>query len=89
MFKVGDKVKIIGKKCTITGGCPDGCAFYNKIGTITEFGKPCIGIKNFAKMGDQWCSGFTEDMLELVDKTQLDLSHIKKYKVAIFLEGLK
>ena len=89
MFKVGDKVRIIAKQRKgLTGCCIEGCPFYNKVGTIIELGKPCIGIKNFSGMRDQWCSGFTEDMLELVEGKKRDLSHIKKYKVAEFLENL-
>lgn len=92
MFKVGDRVRIIAKQHRgLTGCCMDGCPFYNKVGTIVGFNKPCISIKNFAGMKDQWCSGFTADMLESLtgDREKLDLSHIKKYKVAVFLESLK
>ena len=96
-MKIGDKViiKRRGIRCEKVNLCPHGCPFVGKIGTIVELGT-LITVNDFLGCGTRYCSGFTKEVLELVDRKNqqdydkvIDLSHIKKYKVAQFLEGLK
>ena len=70
-FKVGDRVKIIKmpSRCG-SGVLCSGCKKYiGQIGTITEFseiteGTITVKFKNMRT----YCSGFTEEVLELVGK---------------------
>lgn len=83
-FKVGDTVKVINHKCKIgTNSCQyERCEFLGKIGTIVEIrvayeGKREIHIKNFSGTS-KWCSGFTANMLEHINK------EIKQYGIVNF-----
>ena len=75
-FKVGDRVKIIKmpNRCG-TGAFCDYCIKYiGRIGTITEFsqineGTITVKFKNIST----YCSGFTEEALELVGKEPIKI----------------
>lgn len=65
-FKPGDKVKVIkGSSTCLSNGC---CSrFIGKIGTIMKYQNSGISyaVNNFEDE-TEWCSGFSEDCLELV-----------------------
>jgi hypothetical protein len=90
-FKNGDKVRII--KACACGYAGDCCFLTNlKVEGIVrgrDDEEYTIGITK--PNGETSCCHFSEDKLELLSnkRAQLDLSHVKKYKVALFLESLK
>lgn len=89
-FKIGDKVKVVG---TISG---DACKLFEQVGRITKIhyiddspsyggGYVLLDIENRLPTPP---GGIWFDDIELIEKGKLDLSHIKKYKVAEFLNNL-
>ncbi len=71
VFEVGDKVKVIRNNIHLNCHSSDGrcCEKYiGLIGTVCEVHLTTIGVNNFPGLGGTWCSGFSPNVLELVER---------------------
>ena len=82
-FKVGDKIRVIKDICNCTPNCgKTSCIFLNEVGTISAINNINISVKYFVGMDDRCCSGFSANMLELMEAYK---KNIKVYGIVKFL----
>ena len=80
-YKIGDKVKIL-RGCR-ANHCREKCPFIGLTGTIKYIERNGeFGVKDFATMGDQHCSGFTKECFEIMEQI------IKQYQIAIWCKNM-
>jgi len=86
-FKIGDKVRVVKGCYNEVSHCGGKCPFVNKEGIVCEIGYGTYGVNKFKNLSgrkDAWCSGFTKNCLELIDKPS-----VKPFGIVKFLDNIK